>query len=90
MEISFVLNVQVLATAAVELSQPTEDSGSLSVKKELKGMEKWGDGGSLTSRLLGHPQLRKPWEEIVRERVKSKTRLISKVGPWAGVRKNDG
>lgn len=40
-------------------------------KEELKGNENKG-GGHL-------PLVRKPWEDIIRDRVKSKTRLISKV-----------
>ena len=77
--------VQVLAKAAMELSQPTEDCDILSKKKVLKEKEREGNGGNLASRLLGRPLLRKPWEEIVRDRVKAKTRIISKVGRYIAV-----
>lgn len=60
----------MLSAAAMELSKPTEES-SFNVKK--------GDrAGHVTDR-GGRSLLRKPWEEIIRERVKAKTRLISKV-----------
>ena len=56
----------------MELSQPADRSDDFDIKKkETKRAE--SEVGGVSS------LLRKPWEDIIRERVKSKTRIISKV-----------
>ena len=72
--------LQVLASAAVELSQPKEVESSGPALKEVRGRREGGSDQVPQSAFRMHPALmRKPWEVIIKERLKAKTRIISKV-----------
>ena len=73
------MTLQVLASAAVELSQPKEAESSGPVLKEVRERRERGSDQVTHSTSRMHPALmRKPWEGIIKERLKAKTRIISK------------
>ena len=72
----------MLASAAVELSQPKEAESSGPALKEVRGKREEGGGPKPVSRMHPHPPfslIHKPWEDIIKERLKAKTKIISKV-----------
>ena len=72
--------LQVLALAAVELSQPKEAESSDPALKEVRGRREGGSDQTPQAASRMQPTLmRKPWEDIIKERLKAKTRIISKV-----------
>ena len=68
----------------MELSQPKEEeSSSGPVLKEVRGRggrEGQGCNQVPSASQMHHPLMRKPWEDIIKERLKARTKIISKVG----------
>lgn len=64
----------------MELSQPKEGESSDRALKEVRGRgERGQDSNQVSSASIHDPVMRKPWEDIIKERLKTKTKIISKV-----------
>ena len=66
----------------MELSQPKEAESSGPALKEVRVKREEGGRPQPVSRMHPHPPsslIHKPWEDIIKERLKAKTKIISKV-----------
>ena len=69
----------MLASAAVELSQPKGVESSGPALKEVRGREGGGPQQPVPPSPSPSSLVHKPWEDIIKERLKAKTKIISKV-----------